>query len=837
MTQSALLPLLPNEGEQVFSQACTPNCWMNCRIYAHVRDGKLVETTAAPFPDPRYNRICLRGLSHPQRVYDPNRVTTPLKRAGKRGENLWEEISWSQALEEIGAKLTEIQERHGNKAVCVAPLSGNYSIINGAIAGSGHRFANVMGATMASDAIDLGLATGETQIVANVATGMAAWMLAHQPEDIANARTILAWGTNVTESQIHNWHFFADALDDGAKLIVIDPRYSEAAAKAHIWVKLRPGTDSALAMAMVHTVIEEELYDEEYLRAHTVATYLVREDNGLFLRSTDLDPDADAVVLAMDPETGIPVPADPNTSTSAIAGVYTVATPTGPVVVRPAFQVLTDEAARHTPEDTESITGVAPTLVREVARRYATAGPSFIYSGMGIDRWDNADLVGRGIATLGVICGQIGKPGATPLGSLMGGTAMSIMFTPGVLDEWTKPTGEPTTKLNYLLLYDAVAKGVIQQWVPKDPGNGFAGPRSSTPEPVEWPIKAIIFNSSNFVSNFPNQNRIRREMLAEENLELVVDLDMVMNDTARMADYVLPVTSWFENDDLVGGMHPFLMRQQKAIANVGESRSDYEIFGAIAGQMGKGEYFTDTPEQWIDRIVEKVAEVLQRPGVPDEFRSDGVARLFDSGYIPLAEGGFWTPSGKAEFYAEGVVVNFPDMSPALRLPVSETVSSLPHFEPPFEAWHGNPKFAKFPLVLNQRHSRFRVHSTFYEVPVLREMDPEPLVELNEREMAKRDLADGDTARVFNDRGEAFLHVRTNNAFPDDTCNINKGWQRHQFLAGGYQELTHEKANTRHYSCSFFDVLVEVAKVDPASVPSMPAAQREAGPTIVNGKSS
>jgi anaerobic selenocysteine-containing dehydrogenase len=327
-------------------------------------------------------------------------------------------------------------------------------------------------------------------------------------------------------------------------------------------------------MAMIDTVITEQLYDESYLRAHTVATYLVREDTGMFLRASDLDPAGEAVVLGWDPTTGAPVPADPNTGTAAIDGTYTVATPAGPVTVRPAFQVLADEARRHSPEASQDITGVEPELVREVARRYATAGPTFVYSGMGIDRWDNADLVGRGIATLGVICGQIGKPGATPLGSLMGGTAISIMFTPGVLDEWTKPTGNTTAKLNYLLLYDAVGKGVIQQWVPADPANGFAGPRSSAPEPVDYPVKGIIFNCSNFVSNFPNQRRIRDEMMAEENLELVVSLEMVMNDTARMADYVLPVTSWFENDDLVGGMHPFLMRQQKAIANVGESRCD-----------------------------------------------------------------------------------------------------------------------------------------------------------------------------------------------------------------------------------------------------------------------
>jgi molybdopterin-containing oxidoreductase family molybdopterin binding subunit len=102
-------------------------------------------------------------------------------------------------------------------------------------------------------------------------------------------------------------------------------------------------------------------------------------------------------------------------------------------------------------------------------------------------------------------------------------------------------------------------------------------------------------------------------------------------------------------------------------------------------------------------------------------------------------------------------------------------------------------------------------------------------------MAKRGLVNGDTVRVFNDRGETYLHVRTNNQFPDDTCNINKGWQRHQFLAGGYQELTQERANPKHYSCAFFDVLVQVEKVAPEAVPSVPASQRQAGPMIVKEK--
>jgi molybdopterin-containing oxidoreductase family molybdopterin binding subunit len=84
---------------------------MNCRLYAHVRDGKLVQTSAAPFPDPSYNRICLRGLSHPQRVNSKDRILHPMKRVGKRGENKFEQITWDEAIDILADNLNKIKEK------------------------------------------------------------------------------------------------------------------------------------------------------------------------------------------------------------------------------------------------------------------------------------------------------------------------------------------------------------------------------------------------------------------------------------------------------------------------------------------------------------------------------------------------------------------------------------------------------------------------------------------------------------------------------------------------------------------------------------------------------
>jgi len=146
---------------------------MNCRLYAHVRDGKLVQTSAAPFPDPSYNRICLRGLSHPQRVNSKDRILHPMKRVGKRGENKFEQITWDEAIDILADNLNKIKEKYGSKAVAFLPWSGSYAAINGGMPGAIKRFANLFEGTVVVDGVDFGMPTGMSQVVANMAGGMA----------------------------------------------------------------------------------------------------------------------------------------------------------------------------------------------------------------------------------------------------------------------------------------------------------------------------------------------------------------------------------------------------------------------------------------------------------------------------------------------------------------------------------------------------------------------------------------------------------------------------------------------------------------------------------------
>jgi len=792
--------------EQVFNAVCAPNCWMGCRLKAHVRDGKLVKTSMNPFPEERYNRICLRGLSHVQRVYHKDRLKYPMKRAGKRGENKWERITWEEAISTIASEFSRVRDEYGSRAVMFAPMSGNYGIINGGTAGAIQRFASIFEGTVATGSIDMAMPLGLAQVMASFAGGFGGWLSGNEAADMANSRLILVWGSNITESQVHNWHFIADAIEDnGAKLVVIDPTFTSVAAKADIWVRPRPGSDPALILSILHTLIEEELYDKEFVLNHTVGPFLVRSDDGMFLREDPEDPTSRYMVW--DEAVRKAVPFD-EAEEPALFGSFKVER----LDVSPAFQLLADEAAKHIPEEAVAYTEVPPEQVRELARLYATRTPAFIYTGFGIDRWDNGHLNGRGLATMAALTGNTGVSGATPAGTF-GGGALFLAMDPAVIGPWLFPSGTYYSPLYYLLVYDAITKGEVNMFHLADPANPLAGTTTAEPVPTPYPIKAAFLNTSNFISNFPNQNKIEQELFSEDNLEFVVVADMIPTDTTAYADIILPVTHWFENDDVVGGIHPFLLIQEKALESPYECKSDFEIFQLLAEEMGYGEYFQGTSKDYVDEVVAQMAKVLGEAGAAaiDAFKEAGAVRLFPYPYVAFRDRQFMTPTGRMEFYAEKVIVNFPNTSPATGIPVSMGVNPLPHFEPPAEAWPENPLYEKYPLVNYQEHSRWRVHSQWFGVPWLRELDPEPVVKLNPEDAETRGLKTGDYAEVFNDRGHAVFKVIVTEGVRKGMVNTPKGWQRHQFKAGGYQELTADHKHPVHLNCSFFDTLVEVKK--------------------------
>jgi anaerobic selenocysteine-containing dehydrogenase len=679
-----------------------------------------------------------------------------MKRVGARGEGKWARISWDEAINTIATNFTEIKDKYGTTAVAFLPQSGYLGNLNGCYGGI-LRFANLFGGTFGTGALDSAMPLGMLQVL-----GGPDHRQGNEAADLVNARLILLWGSNITESNLQNWHFVADALDNGAKLITVDPRFTVAASKSDLWVPVRPGSDVALALSMMNVIIEESLYDATFILSRTVGPFLVREDTKLFLREKDVKENGSDKYMVWDSNANAAMPFDAS-EPSVLTGGYTVAG----IQCKTAFQLLWDSTKQYLPDGAAKITDVKAETIRLVAREYATRKPATVYWGFGIDRYYHGDLTGRAIATLAALTGNIGKPGATPWGGFGGATVVSSPLNLWSTGAWLYPTNSRATQLNNLVVFDAIEKG--------DP----------------HAIKAAYFANSNYIDTFPNQNKIVNELFPK--LDFIVVSDFSMTDTAEQADILLPTTTWFENDDIVTTYHPHVLLQEKAIDPLYECKSDLAIFSLLASKLGFGEHFNQQPEDYIRSLLD--SKTLRDMGVTYEtLKRDGAFRAVPAPIIPFADGKFSTPSGRIEFYNEALQ------------------QKLAVFLPPIEAWPNSDVAKKYPLVCLQARTKFRVHTQYSNIQWLREIDPYPFVEMNPADAKQRDLAGGDTVDVFNDRGSVRIKVKLNDGMRPGTLNISKGWSKKQLMAGSLQELILDYRNPDNMNCAFFDTMVEVKKV-------------------------
>jgi anaerobic selenocysteine-containing dehydrogenase len=260
-TSDSTLPNQIRVKEQVFNDVCSNNCWQACYVEAHVREGRLTKTAMNPFPETRYNRICLRGLSHAQWIDNPARIKFPMKRVGARGAGKWKQISWEEAVETIAASMEAIRSKYGSKAFGFMSGSGNYGSVAGYAAST---LASAFGGT------SIGLAVDEAFTLGGFQVGLGtSWLGGNESLDMSNSDLLIMWGNNLTEAQIQEWHFVADAMGKGAELVVIDPNFSITASKATKWIPLRPGSDPAFALSLINVIINENLYDIPFVLAHT----------------------------------------------------------------------------------------------------------------------------------------------------------------------------------------------------------------------------------------------------------------------------------------------------------------------------------------------------------------------------------------------------------------------------------------------------------------------------------------------------------------------------------------------------------------------------------------
>ena len=718
--------------------------YMGCGLSVEVEDGVITRVRPGDFPDPADRGVCPRGLASREMVYHPDRLKYPLKRAGERGQGRWQRVSWDEALGDIAVKLQEIAQRHGPGSVAwlvsVMPnLSGSYSRLASLSRGTlvdwwGCGDAAGPGADMTT----FGHLRGEAHLLSR-----------------GDPRFIIVWGSDPAANNFHQLRMIVRARRRGARVVVIDPRFTATAARADEHIPIRPGTDGALALGMINVILQEGLRDKRFIIENTVGPLLVKRDGGLFLKESEVVPGGRAdVLMIMDEYSGRRQAVTTPQARPAVNGSYAVSG----MECAPAFQLLSDMVKDYTPERVSRITDIPADVIRRLAVAYGSRRPASIFRGWGMQRTFHGHLSCRAINTLAAVTGNINPE-----------------RTPGFTLNWQQflLPGGPADVLPVMMLYDAITRNQPQT------------------------LKALWCSGRDFVGEMPNMNRLTREVL--RHLELVVVCDLFMTPSARFADYALPVASFYECTDLCTASfyHSYLQLQQKVIEPLHESRSDFRIAADLGKKLGFGTFFDKTEEQYIEELLASPDPAMQGISLARLKEGPAMARPLDR------PSHFRTSTGLVEFYSE-----------RLKMFGQE----LPIYLEPFESARSEKAMA-YPLTLLTSRSANRMHSSLGRIDGLPGAEPEPVLEISPADARPRDITDGDSVRVFNARGQAVLKARLSHRIKPGVVGIAHGWWPEEYRSGHHNELTHESVNPVQRflvgpNAALYDVLVQVEKAPP-----------------------
>jgi anaerobic selenocysteine-containing dehydrogenase len=775
-------PSPPPIGEaRVVRTTDSPNCTGACGWLATVVDDTIVDLKpAADYPCAEYNpRGCLRGMSMTHMIYGPDRIKTPLIRQGARGEGKWKQATWDEALDYIADRMIRIRDTCGPESMLLFNQVVGTSYVQ---KGAQIRMAALLGMSF-SPAYDYNgdISMGFTQTLGidSVECETKSW---------GHAKYALLWSANIFQTRIPDAHFLTKEAkqDNGCKIVAIDPRCSQTAKGADLWLPVHPGTDGALALAMCRVLLEEDLVDWEFLSTYTDCATFIRADNGSRLRAFDIGMGGENEFIVWDKNRNgfYVLPSDtlqlPDDVRPAFRGARNVQIDGKTVRVTPVFQLLEDVIMRdeYCPENVAAITDIPADTIRRVAREYATTDPAIILIGMGINHRLYGDLTIRSVLLLSALAGQHGKPGSG-VSIYSGQHHFRIDISGFWFPEGRRPNNVP---LHYFVMGRPTE--TINPKI-KFPKNGF---------------KALFVSHANpLVTEFSGPMK-----QAIDDLELFVAIDFSMSPTCEYADVVLPAPTFWEKYDLVGtGTHPHLQIQQPVVKPQYDSRTEFwmvqELVKRVAPELSP--YFDMTELDAIRILLETGGKEAE--GITLEQLLEGPVRLkvhdpeigcdeqflekkpFPPRAYPfkLEQQKEFLKTGRMEFYKEEEIYQ-------------KMGESLPRFIPAFS--HLPEEDQKLPLAIVTPHSKWRVHSTHSNNPILLNINRKPVVEISPRDAAMRGIADGDEVEIFNNNGSYRLWALVTEAIkPGVVCVDHAWWDR--YLAGGkYHSVhTHQKIKPTH----------------------------------------
>jgi anaerobic dimethyl sulfoxide reductase subunit A len=679
----------------------TFDCGGRCPLRLHVQDNRITRVEGDDAAEPGQLRTCLRCRAFRQYVHHPERLMHPLKRTGRRGEGRFARISWDEALDTLAGELTRVKKAHGNPAIFLATGGGYLAgLHNGGFAAA--RLLNQFGGCLTH----YGNISSEGAVWASL-TQYGSVMVGNSREDLLNSKLILLWGWDPARmiSGTNTMYHLIKARENGARVIAVDPRYHDTAATAaDEWVPIRPGTDTAVMLAMANVMVKENLHDQKFLEKYTVG----------FERFRD-------------------------------------------------YVIGREDGTDKTPAWAAEISGVAAETIARLARDYAAAKPAALMDCQGPARSAMGEQYNRCAATLCAMTGNVGRPGGSAGGGLMG-IPVGHMFRMSAIPAGKNPCEQDGPDVKGTL--DIRLRTVKRIHINRIFDAMLEGKAGGYPAD----IRLVWSMCNNYLNQTGNSNKAARALMRPE---FICVQELFMTPQARYADLLLPVTSAAERSDLTRPWPsgPYFTFMNRAIEPLGECKSDLTIVSELAERLGIAGFNPHSEQEWLKLFVAHNPEYQKHIKDFDRFKKEGIHRValsepivaFREQIEDIEKNPFPTPSGKIEIYSQRAA----DLD-------NPAVPPIPKYMPTAED-RSDPLFARYPLQLITPHPKNRVHSELYLVPWLREVEPHRAW-INPVDAAARGIGQGDDIEVFNDRGRVAITAWvTERIMPGVLCIFEGAW--------------------------------------------------------------
>jgi len=742
-----------------------PGCHGGCGVLAYIENGKLKKIEGDPDHPWNQGRLCARALAMTQYTYHPSRLTTPLKRVGARGEGKWEEISWEEAFDLIEKRMNKIREEYGPESMIFSMGTGRDIGAWICMLAYAYGSPNVMFSLSGIACYSPRLAAVETVQGDYCVMDAAQWL----PGRYDNPRfkvpeCIVVWGYNIPATCPDNifGHWIIDLMKKGTKIIAIDPRLSWFASRSKIWLRLRPGTDGALAMGFLNVIIEEGLYDKKFVEKWTNAPFLVSDETGKLLRESDLvkggSPDnfvvwntAEEAPEIWDSER---VGYRSLRVKPALEGSYEISLADGKrISCKTVWTLFCDEVNKYPLDRVAEITWVPAEKILEAARFYAKSKPASIHWGVPIDMTPAITPTAQAITNLWCITGNLDVPGGNVISRFaFDAVAYALPGAKGVItidsEAHKKRIGADRYGPLQKFIWRAQTDLVLEQI--------FTG----TP----YPIKGMWIQTCNPIGGIGLDPKKWNEALKK--LDFIVAVDLFMNPTTQLVDVVLPAATFLEKEGLRTWWVP-LQSINKALSVEG-CKSDVEINFELARRFDPN-FQWKTIHELFDDILKPSGMTfteLQKKGwvLPPEGHPSAPYHRYEKGLLrPDKKPGFQTPSSKIEIYSS--------------LREEWGLEPLAHYEePPFTPVTQPELYKEYPLILSTgRRSPAYFHSEHRMIPWLRQIDPDPVVEIHPDTAKLLHIGGGEWVWVQNWLGRAKFKAKVTPVVPRWMVMATHGW--------------------------------------------------------------